>query len=329
MEVKTRNGGYRMKKNTSLVFILALFLISFGACGPKEEAGSPAVDEMLKMFPVDAKGVFFVDVDKGMATEMAGKIIQDEAQKMGEFIEKTGIDPEKDVHHVAAAFIPVSPNNHEGLVIINLEYDKEKILSMIQEQSKGELMTEDYEGITIYFTDKRKTECLVMLDESHIGAGNAVAAKSCIDVIQGRKDDIHNNEALSALLGRTDKSTIVWAAIVDPAEAMNMPTSQSPQLKIAESFNALTMNFDYKSKSVLVDIKAESEDVEKNHQLAQTLNGFKALGATMTADKPELGELLNAVQITSGDDHVMISANIPEELAQKLKNMVDVTPEKK
>ncbi len=168
-----------------------------------------------------------------------------------------------------------------------------------------------------------------MLDESHIAIGNAVGAKSCIDVLQGKKDNIYKNEALSALFGRTDKSTIVWAAIVDPAEAMNMPTSQSPQLKIAESFNALTMNFDYKNKNVLVDIKAEGEDVEKNHQLAQTLNGFKALGATMVSDKPELGELLNAVQISSSDDHVKISANIPEELAQKLKKIVDITPEKK
>jgi len=329
MKIKPQIGGYRMKRYALPVFILALFLISFGACGPKEKAGSPAVDEMLMMFPVEAKGVFFVDVDKGMATEMARNIIQEEAQKMGEFIEKTGIDPEKDVHYLAAAFIPVSPKNHEGLVIINLKYDKEKILSMIQEESKGELTAEDYEGITVYFTDKRKTECLVMLNESHIAIGNAVAAKSCIEVIQDRKDDIYKNEALSALFGRTDKSTIVWAAIVDPAEAMNMPTTQSPQLKIAESFNALTMNFDYKNKSVLVDIKAEGEDVEKNHQLAQTLNGFKALGATMTSDKPELGELLNAVQISSGDDHVMISANIPEELAQKLKKLVNITPEKK
>ena len=318
-----------MKKYTLHVFILALLLISFGACGPKEKAGSPGTEEMLKMFPVEAKGVFFIDVGKGMATEMAGKVIQEEAQKMGEFIEKTGIDPEKDVHLLAAALIPVSAKNYEGVAIINLEYDKDKILSAIQEQSEEELTSEDYEGVTLYFTDKRKTECLIMLDESHIAAGNAVGAKSCIDVLQGRKENIFKNEAFSSLLGRTDKSTIVWAAIVDPAEAMNMPTSQSPQLKIAESFNALTINFDYKNKNVLVDIKAEGEDVEKNHQLAQTLNGFKALGATMISDKPELGELLNAVQITSGDDHVRISANISEELAQKLKNMVNITPEKK
>jgi len=316
-----------MKNSKLIVFLLALFLISICACGPKEKAGSPGVEEMLKMFPVEAKGVFFVDVDKGMITEMVRDIIIEEAQKMGKFSEKTGIDLEKDVHYLAAAFIPVSPKNYEGVAIINLEYDKEKILSLIQEKSQAELATEDYERITLYFSDKQKTECVVMLDAFHIAVGNAVGAKSCIDVLQGRKDNVFKNESLSALFRRTDKSTIVWAAIVDPAQTLNMPTSQSPQLKIAESFNSLTMNLDYKNKSVLVDIKAEGEDVEKNHQLAQTLNGFKALGATMISDKPELGELLNAVQISSGDDHVRISANIPEELAHKLKKIIKITPE--
>ena len=56
-----------MKRYTSQVFILALVLILFSACAPKEKGGSPAADEMLKMLPVEAKGVFFVDVDKGMA----------------------------------------------------------------------------------------------------------------------------------------------------------------------------------------------------------------------------------------------------------------------
>lgn len=319
-----------MKKSKLLVFILALSLISFGACGLKEKgakAGSDAVKNMFKLLPVEAKGVFFVDIDKGMSTEMARNIIQEEAQKMNEFIEKTGIDPEKDIHHLAAALIPVSLKNYEGLAIVNLEYNKEKTLSRIQEESKGEVATEEYNGITIYFTDTRETECIVLLDESHIAIGNVVCAKSCIDVLQGKKDNVYENEALSELLGRTDKSTIVWGVIVAPAEAMNIPTTESPQLKIAESFNALTMNFDYKNKNVLVEIKAESDDVEKNNQLAQTLNGFKALGATMISDKPELGELLNAVHITSDKDHVKVSANVPEELVHKLKKIIKITPE--
>jgi hypothetical protein len=35
-------------------------------------------------------------------------------------------------------------------------------------------------------------------------------------------------------------------------------------------------------------------------------------------EKPEIGELLNAIQITSGDDHVKIFAEVPETLIQKL-----------
>jgi hypothetical protein len=53
--------------------------------------------------------------------------------------------------------------------------------------------------------------------------------------------------------------------------------------------------------------------------VADALTGIKSFGAMAAGEEPEIGELLNAIQITSGDDHVKIFAEIPEELIKKLQ----------
>jgi hypothetical protein len=62
-----------------------------------------------------------------------------------------------------------------------------------------------------------------------------------------------------------------------------------------------------------------SSDEEKNKQVAEMLNGFKAMGSMAASQKPEIGELINNIEVTSASDHVKIYAKIPEELINKLK----------
>ncbi|MCK4930768.1 MAG: hypothetical protein KAT01_01280, partial [Candidatus Aminicenantes bacterium] len=97
-----------MRKTTifSLVFLLAV--IGFIACGKKSEApkaGSASADDMLSLLPMNATGVILVNVNQAMAIEAADKAIRenDDYQKYLEFIEKTGVDPQKDIYYVAAA----------------------------------------------------------------------------------------------------------------------------------------------------------------------------------------------------------------------------------
>jgi hypothetical protein len=40
------------------------------------------------------------------------------------------------------------------------------------------------------------------------------------------------------------------------------------------------------------------------------------------AQKPELGELLNKIEISSTEDHVKIYCSLPEELINKLKSSI-------
>jgi hypothetical protein len=48
------------------------------------------------------------------------------------------------------------------------------------------------------------------------------------------------------------------------------------------------------------------------------LTGFKALGAGASAKNPDVGELLNRIEISSGPDFVKINAGLPEDILQRL-----------
>lgn len=44
------------------------------------------------------------------------------------------------------------------------------------------------------------------------------------------------------------------------------------------------------------------------------------MGAMAAAKKPEVGELLDKLEISSGPDHAKIYASIPEDLINKIKS---------
>jgi hypothetical protein len=340
-----------MKKATIFSLIFVLGVIGFVACGKKAEApkaGSASADDMLSLLPMNAKGVFLVNVNQAMAIEAAEKAIteSDDYQKYLEFVEKTGVDPQKDIYYVAAAMVSGFGDEEEkGVAIVNMKYDKEKLLPLIKEkmaEEGEELIETEYSGLMIYKVEKEATEeeeqeqqqqlekkeksleegAFVFLDSSNIVVGNEDEVKSVIDISQKKADNIYKNQALADLLAKTNKEGILWGAILIPSEAVEKAASENPMMSSFEAVKAATLLFDYKNQNVLAEIKLMSDDEENNKKIADALNGFKALGGMAAAQKPELGELLNKIEISSTADHVSISCSLPEELLNKLKSAI-------
>lgn len=308
---------------TSFIFVFFFFI----SCGKKvsaPKAGSASADDMLSLVPENAKGVIMVDFHKAMSTEIASKAIQEnkDYQKYQEFIKKTGVDPQKDIYLVAiAATEVIKQGDTKGAAIINLKYNKDALLSLIKEQ-EGKITEEDYNGFTIYSTEKENEGgYFSFLDESNAVAGNKEGVKSIIDVLQKKKENVFKNQALSALIAKTNKDALLWGAFTISPETMTKVASKNPMLSNLKTINAATMYFDYKNKNIIVEIKVMSSDESKNQQIADLLNGVKAMGSMAAAKKPEIGELVNKIEITSATDNVKIYASVPEELINKLKEM--------
>ncbi len=339
-----------MRKTTIFSLIFLLGVIGFVACGKKSEApkaGSASADDMLSLLPMNAKGVFLVNVNQAMAIEAAEKAIMesDDYQKYVEFVEKTGIDPQKDIYYVAAALTSsFGAKDEEGVAIVNMKYDKEKILPLIKEkmaEEGEELIETEYSGLMIYKAEKEATEegeeeqqqqekeeknllegAFAFLDSSNIVIGSETEVKTVIDISQKKADNIYKNQALADLLAKTNKEGILWGAFLIPSEAVEKAASENPMMSSFEAVQAATLLFDYKNQNVLAEIKLMSDNEENNKKIADALNGFKAIGGMAAAQKPGLGELLNKIEISSTADHVKIYCSLPEELLNKLKSAI-------
>ena len=98
-----------MKRITVVGLVLCMALFSVTACKKEAvapKAGTADAEDMLNLIPVDVQGVFFVDAHKAMSTEFADNMIKDDEnyQKYMEFVEKSGIDPQKDIYYVTLRY---------------------------------------------------------------------------------------------------------------------------------------------------------------------------------------------------------------------------------
>lgn len=320
-----------MKKFTAFGIMIIFVLFAFVSCGTKPsapKAGSAKAEDMLSLIPQDVTGVFFVDFHRAAAIEFIDKTIKEDEnyQKYQEFIEKSGIDPQKDIYFVAVGIkggAAQAQANANGTGIVNLKYNKESLLALIKEKAaeeEGELVEEEYNGVTIYaWKQNEKGGGIAFLDESNIVLGDVGNVKSVIDIYQKKGENVFKNEKLSALLDKVNKDAMLWGAVTFSPEEISKMTAENPLLGSLEAIDAAFISFNYEDRNIIAEIKLMSSDETQNKQVADFLNGLKGMGGMMAAQDPNVGELLSRIEIISGADHVGIYASIPEDLINKLK----------
>ncbi|MEW5901513.1 MAG: DUF3352 domain-containing protein [Acidobacteriota bacterium] len=314
-----------MRKPASVLIATAIVLFGLFSCrkAAVPQAGSAKAKDLLSLLPKDARGVVVVDVHRIMQTQAVTKAIAENKnkEKYDEFVRQTGIDPQKDVYFFVGAMTgDLGQNVQEGVALVNLRYDKDGLLALIQKEGR-ELTSSEYNGFTIYEDVEaaaKKPAGGAFLDASNIILGSPDAIKKVIDVYQKKADNIWKNDELSRLLEGMNTESMVWGAFAVPPDALKQAASQNPMLQNFADINAVILSFDYKNQIILAEVKAMSPDAAKNKQMADALNGLKMLGAAAAAKEPQFGELLDKIEISSAADHVKVAANLPEELLQNL-----------
>ncbi|MBS3818582.1 hypothetical protein KGY73_03650 [bacterium] len=310
-----------MKKIASLGLILFLILFTFDLC----KKPLSKTEEMLQFIPKQVQGVLFADFQKIMETNIADETIKESKlkNKYQKFIQKSGINPKKDLHAMALAVMEKKEQaERKGVAVFNLNYTRDKLLSLAQKEGP-ELTKNQYNGIIIYSTpqekENKKQESFAFLDDSHIVVGNDSGVKSVIDVAEGREENVHQNEALADLLGKTNQQGMLWGGMMFSPQTMEKLASDNPMLRNLKSLHSASLYLDYKNKNLITEIKMTSSDETKIQELVDLLNGIKALGSMASEKRPEIGELLKKIEITAQPEYAQISAHIPDELLQKFK----------
>jgi len=321
-----------MKKSSALSLAVLLNIV-VTACTPATgiKSGAAAGEALIKLLPRSTMGVMAVDVTRAMGTDMAVKALQDpkSREKYDEFVKMTGIDPMKDISYfgfgiVATASGPASKN--EGGFIVNLKYDKAKLLGLLKEKAPS-FKEETYNGVAIYSNleggEAKQTTEAAFLDASHIVVGSAGGVRGIIDVHQKKADSLAKNAEMAAVLSKVDKSGFAWGAFAVPQDLLKKSIASTPQLKVLEGVTGLTMAFDYRLAKFLVDIKTIGGTKEQNDKLASTLNGFKALGGMVASQEPAAGEALEAIEIRSGADYTQLYISLSQEVMDKLGKLAE------
>jgi len=312
-----------MKKIIVLVLALAVALILLTSCGKK--AGTVTGEGLLAYLPQSSNGVVVLDMNRIMNTDAANKAIKEDKafQKYQEFVQKTGIDPQKDLHFIAVGLTgDMMSKTAEPAVIVSMNYKKDDLLAKIKAEAKAEIQETTYNGVTLYTVPEeqgKKQAYVAFLDASLIAGGSETSLKSIIDVYQKKSESALKNEALSAILKGVRKDAMAWCAFSIPGEVMEQAVSGNPMMANLKGLYGLTMLFDYKNKALIAEIKGLNKDEAKNKEIATMLDGLKAMGAMASTKEPSLGELLDKIMITSGPNDITISADIPEDLLNKLK----------
>jgi hypothetical protein len=344
-----------MRAKKLLAFLLGLLIIAALMLSCLKKKITP--DKALSLVPKESTFVVLIDMKKVAVTEFYNKIKKDEESFKGynEFVQKTGIVPERDVDKVAISVGErMGEKDGDVVALVFGRFDKEKIISSIKKEAAKEgaqVVSEEYQGQELYKIEEaaEKTEGtekgeqekteeqqdteeteekeavkkhesedfrITFLEEGLLVAGNVNYMKKIIDLYQGRGVSIEQNEALMGVINEANQTDMIWGAGLVP----DMIKEQAESSPMSRSFSAIeSIMFSINMETDLdlfIRMKCDSEENVKN--LADTINGFIALGRMGAAKEPDIMELLDSITVEGLEDTVTVTMHVSKDILMRL-----------
>jgi hypothetical protein len=321
-----------MNKKMLLVTLVFAMLLVMPAC-KKKAPGQISSEAMLAMVPDGPVMLMAFNFKQFAALDLFDKMIKKDWQKNAtpakafkdypDFVEKTGIDLQKDVYSVVGAIYgDFDSKNPEGIGIVNMKYDPDKLLAVLKD---NQVVTaeEKYRGLNIYTLkneDSSKDMRLAFLNKSNIIFGTPLQVKKAIDLNLDKGKSVLQTASLMKYVDKLDKDSMFWLAIgTIPEKIKNAPAGGMMPVDLSKA-EAFTAFMDYKGKTFSGELRLISYNEAGNKQIADMLNGLKSLGAMGSAKEPDLAQLLNSIQLSSAADHIKLTFSLSEELMNKMSD---------
>jgi hypothetical protein len=321
-----------MKKKILALSLVFVVLLLVPAC-KKKAPGQLGSEAMLAMIPEGPVMLMAFNFQQFASLNLFDKMIKEDWQKNAkagkafanyqDFVQKTGVDLQKDVYAVAGAIYGgFDSENPEAVGIVNLKYDADKLLGVLR-QNQVISAEEKYRDRNI-FTLKNEDEAkgkdmrLAFLDKTNIVLGSPLQVKKTIDLSLDKGKSVLQTASLMKYVDKLDKKSLFWLAIGSiPDKMKNAPAGGMIPIDLSKA-EAFTAFMDYKGKVFSGEFRLISYNEQGNKQIADMLNGLKSLGAMGSAKDPDLGQLLNSIQLSSAADHIKLTFSLSEELMNKM-----------
>ena len=325
-----------MKKRLSvfLAMCFVCFLLFIPGC--KKKTG-PAVKDiaLLKMVPEDVSGIFCVNVKRltelEFFKEKISNLNENEREKTKgntfdiylDFLEKTGIDIETDLHGITIALFSAFLNDLSGemdanaLILLELDYNKDKILSVLKEimTEKNISYTEEVykDGIIFKLTNNSfpflsnmtiENPAFYFINNKTIVVGKPEKLKQVIDLAKGTGKSILLCEAMKSYLNSPCSAAMASFAFIVPEGLKKKHESGLFKFDLSHA-EIVSGNVDQRRKVWEGEIKLISKNAQANAQFASVLAFLKTLGgATLGA---EFSEMIDNIHLKSSAEDVTLS----------------------
>ena len=328
-------------KRSRLVVIAAGSVVGLGlalALGalvldPARAAVGPLPAEGL-VLPADSRFVMGIDVPRFVQSPFYKKFATQggRPQAFRDLEQKTGFNPERDVDQVLIAGRP-DQGQEAGLVIVRGRFDRYKLTQAIESEG-SKVTTKKHEGNPLYlFSEGQKgASALAFLghDDDLLVMGSQKSVEAAVSAHFQGATPLKQNAALTALLERVKPGSTFWM-VGDQSLLSQMPSAvpapgggaqmQLPALKALMVTGEL-------DPVVTLDVTGDASDAASATQLADIVRGFVALATLQASQKPELAALKNAINITTEQSSVRVSARVPYEVLEAMhpKKAAGVAP---
>jgi hypothetical protein len=278
----------------------------------------------LQYVPAEAAVVAYADVKDVMNSQFRQRFreLEPKSSERDEFEQKTGLDIERDIDSVVAAFIPgprgLGDNPDESAVVLARGRFEPARLEALAIEHGGKV--EDYRGKRLLTHTEATTNhgeglAVGFVESNLVALGGIQSVKRAIDARAENRSVVSNND-LMRLVAELDNSNAWAVGRFDAiAREARLPSEVQAQLPTLQWFSAAG----HINGGVSGLIKAEARDEAAAQNLRDMLRGFLAFARLQAGSRPGMQQMVDSLQLSGDGNTVALSFDIPSEFFDALE----------
>jgi hypothetical protein len=291
---------------------------------PVSLLSSAAGPNELQYVPQDAAVVAYANVRDVMNSEFRQRFrkMEPPSKERDEFEQKTGLDIERDIDTVVAAFMPgpegASENPERSAVVLARgRFDPARLEALALEHGGT---VEDYKGkrlLTHLEQGKANADGMAVgfVEADLVALGGIEAVKRAIDAGADNHNVMSNNDVMR-LVAELDNSNAWAVGRFDAlARQARLPSEVQGQLPAVSWFSAAG----HVNGGVSGVLKAEARDEASAQNLRDVVRGFLAMAKLQAGSRPGMQQMVDSLQLSGEGKTVALAFSIPSEFFDALE----------
>jgi hypothetical protein len=309
-------------KKISVFLSLLIFLAAFNSCVQERTFPvSEQVKQQIALLPQDAAAYGYVnfkrlhnaEFSKFFTDSMKAHLYRNE--EFLEFMEETGLDPQKDLKDAYFAAKPGLDEDKPSVMVVAFgDFEPDKIIGFIKEQDREEkLLESDYEGYKLYSTDKKQfTFCFK--DKNTLLGGSK---EDVLKYLDSKPDQRELSKTVVKDLEKLKYKKGMWFTVNAEVWKDKIRNEQLNRINGLKSIETIGFSMDLTDKFKM-NARGLFTDEEKSKLFEEAIRGFIATGKLSVSDDRDVIDILNSIKVKSDKKSVKVDFELSEEEAKKL-----------